>query len=358
MTAPTRRRTYLILFVLFLAGNVLAAGSMPPLQVAIRDSAPFSYRDPTGEWRGIAVEIWEQVALANGWEYEYRPLSLAELLKAVQAGEVDVGVGALSITAERERAMSFTHSFFEGGVGIAVRRASPGFLSITRNLISLDFIKVLFALFLVLGFFGTVVWWFERRRNPGQFSTDPIKGLGDGLWWSAVTMTTVGYGDKAPTSLGGKLVALVWMFCAIVLISSFTAAFAHSLTVGAIESRIGGVEDLPRVRVGTIEGSTAAHILNQRGISHRTESSVEALLEDLSTEKIDAVVFDQPVLHFRIREEEREDLMVLPQKLSIEYYGFVLPQSSDLLRSVNLPLLEFIHQADFRALNFHYLGEH
>ena len=73
---------------------------------------------------------------------------------------------------------------------------------------------------------GVVMWLGERRRNQAQFGGTAAHGIGAGLWWSAVTMTTVGYGDKAPVTILGRLLGLVWMFAAIIIISSFTAAIA------------------------------------------------------------------------------------------------------------------------------------
>jgi voltage-gated potassium channel Kch len=59
---------------------------------------------------------------------------------------------------------------------------------------------------------GALIWLAERRHNEEQFRRDPAAGIGNGIWWSAVTMTTVGYGDKAPVTLAGRVIALVWMF--------------------------------------------------------------------------------------------------------------------------------------------------
>jgi voltage-gated potassium channel len=53
-----------------------------------------------------------------------------------------------------------------------------------------------------------------------------IHNFGDALWWATVTVTTVGYGDKTPTSAGGRRVALVLMLVGIGLIGALTATVA------------------------------------------------------------------------------------------------------------------------------------
>jgi len=52
-----------------------------------------------------------------------------------------------------------------------------------------------------------------------------------------VTMTTVGYGDKSPKTLGGRMVALVWMIFSIIFIASFTANITTSLTLSELKER-------------------------------------------------------------------------------------------------------------------------
>ena len=42
-----------------------------------------------------------------------------------------------------------------------------------------------------------------------------IRTLGDAFWYSLITLTTIGYGDKAPVSLPGKLVASVFVLCSV-----------------------------------------------------------------------------------------------------------------------------------------------
>lgn len=53
-----------------------------------------------------------------------------------------------------------------------------------------------------------------------------IDDFGDALWWSATTVTTVGYGDRFPVTVTGRAVAVALMFAGIALLGVVTAAFA------------------------------------------------------------------------------------------------------------------------------------
>ena len=68
------------------------------------------------------------------------------------------------------------------------------------------------ALLIVGGTAGLA--YFEGRSVP------------DALWWSIVTLTTVGFGDISPVSLGGRLIGVVLMFFGIGVLGMFTATIA------------------------------------------------------------------------------------------------------------------------------------
>jgi voltage-gated potassium channel len=65
------------------------------------------------------------------------------------------------------------------------------------------------------------VFYFERDATDSN-----IRSLWDGVWWSVVTMGTVGYGDKYPISPGGRIVGLMLIFSGVGLMSLFTATIA------------------------------------------------------------------------------------------------------------------------------------
>lgn len=53
-----------------------------------------------------------------------------------------------------------------------------------------------------------------------------IKSLGDALWWASTTVTTVGYGDRYPTTTAGRLIGVGLMIVGIGLVGAVTASIA------------------------------------------------------------------------------------------------------------------------------------
>ncbi|MBT2452410.1 potassium channel family protein [Streptomyces sp. ISL-43] len=70
--------------------------------------------------------------------------------------------------------------------------------------------------------FGSLAVLSVEREAPGG----NIKNLGDALWWSVTTMTTVGYGDHSPTTGLGRLLAVGLMLSGIALLGVVTANIA------------------------------------------------------------------------------------------------------------------------------------
>ncbi|PFX25007.1 uncharacterized protein LOC111330919 [Stylophora pistillata] len=85
---------------------------------------------------------------------------------------------------------------------------------------------------------GIVVWALDTYWNPEEFPRSFFKGTWEGFWWAFVSMTTVGYGDRAPRSVLARTFAFIWVLIGLVIISIFTATVTTSLTAISLSNEI------------------------------------------------------------------------------------------------------------------------
>lgn len=329
---------------------VLSDDEMPgnELVVATRHAPPFAIRNQNGTWDGISIDLWRRIAAELGLRYRFEEAGLEEMLEGVATKRFDAAVAALSVTSDRETRMDFTHPFHTSGIGIATT-TQRGMLGMLFSLVSWPLVQSLGALFLVLFVTGAIVWILERRSNADHFHEGGWRGLFDGFYWSATTMTTVGYGDKAPRTIAGKIVAMLWMFAGVMLISTFTAAIASSLTTLQFQAEVSDASDLVRVPVATVRGSTADGYLVSLGARKRQYcEEIAGCMEQLSGGAVQAVVYDAPVMRYLIGQLGNESLYVLPERLKTEDYAFALPNESPLREPVNRLLLRVTRDPSWR----------
>jgi len=229
-------------------------------------------------------------------------------------------------------------------------------ISFVKTMLSLFFPRVAVLLFLIWLVAGLAVWLFERKHNEDMFGKALVNGLGHGIWWAAVTMTTVGYGDKAPKTVGGRIVAVIWMFTSIILISILTATVTTSLTVGELTGKVRDFRDLPHVRVGTLEGSQHVNYLTEAGINAMAYESIEDGLKAVSEKEMDAFVYDAPIVKYIVKDSYFNHLRVLPEVFNRHYVSMAMPEGSFLRESLNRALLKVTEKDQWKDLLQSYLG--
>ncbi|MDZ7815709.1 MAG: transporter substrate-binding domain-containing protein [Planctomycetota bacterium] len=330
-----------------------------PLKVATKNAPPFSMKGPDGEWRGISIEMWRDIAEQLELDYELHETTLNEMLAGLEDGTYEAAVAALTVTSEREKVIDFSHPFYTAGLGIATRATKSGkWLPVVQILFSWDFFKALFAIFPAMLLFAIVVWFFERRANPEQFDGKKDKGLLHALWWSAVTMTTVGYGDKAPSTFPGRIFGGIWMFFGIIVISVFTASITTTLTTESLRANVSSLSDLHRVTVSTLADSTSARFLEQLRVRNVIESRTNLdAIGELMDGNAEAVVYDAPILKYMVKQRSLEDVMVISVPEGKQHYGIGLGQGSPYRESINRALLTYTNSDKWQRLVRKYLGE-
>jgi len=79
---------------------------------------------------------------------------------------------------------------------------------------------------LILIYFSAVgIYYFENQAQPEHFSS-----IFDSLWWAIITLTTVGYGDVYPITVGGKVFTFIILMIGLGIVAIPTGIISSALT--------------------------------------------------------------------------------------------------------------------------------
>ena len=151
----------------------------------------------------------------------------------------------------------------------------------------------LMGLIVVLVLVGAAgLTWFEEDRP-----------FHDAIWWSIVTLTTVGFGDISPVSLGGRLIGVVLMFFGIGVLGTFTATIAGAFVEQRLRKDRGmGRHDLDGHIILCGWNDRTKEILKDLRADSRSSGDSMVLVADVETNPMT----DDDRLHF-VRGSETED---------------------------------------------------
>lgn len=349
--------SFFLLLVLFVASLLLLAQSASvraqdligtePLRVGIYHAPPVAI-EGADDWDGIGVHLWRDAAQELGLQYEWRPLDPAQVVDALEDGTVDLVIGRVA-GAEEEQVIDFSHSYLVSSIGVA-EPAQRSLWEIVGALFSPRFWRITLWLFVAFVIVGVVAWAFERNVNEEQFGQGPIRGIWSGFWWAGVTMSTIGYGDKAPKTVGGRLVALIWMLVAMGITASLTASLTSVLTLGPGLSATNFPGDLRRVTVGSVATSGSAEFLRDERIQFQPFEALQAGLEALQGGELDVFVDDVAALRFVNNESMGGALRINETGVDPQHHAFALPTDSELREPLNRIILSRLEEPSWRSM--------
>ena len=333
---------YFLLFIFCLGFNSIRAEK---ITIVTRDyQQPFAFLKD-GRRVGYAYELWEQVAKEAGLEFEVTTEKTAnDMINAVKNNKADVAIGALSVTAQREEQIDFSQPFYDSGFQILINASSDsGFLSGIWQLFSKIFnIQALALILLLFGLMAIVshlVWRYEHKVNESMWPKNYKKGIWESFWWTISILLAGGADNKGPVGVGGRIVAMIWMFLSIVLVSMLTATFTTTLTVKSLKGDIEGPGDLPGHNVATVKGSTAENWLETKGITTYRFDNVNDCIRSMKSGKVAAVVYDAPMLQYAANQSGDEKLSLVGPVFDRQNYAFAMKNGSELRERINHALL-------------------
>eukprot|EP00192_Tetraselmis_astigmatica_P008251 CAMPEP_0117656984 /NCGR_PEP_ID=MMETSP0804-20121206/5092_1 /TAXON_ID=1074897 /ORGANISM="Tetraselmis astigmatica, Strain CCMP880" /LENGTH=635 /DNA_ID=CAMNT_0005463415 /DNA_START=162 /DNA_END=2069 /DNA_ORIENTATION=+ len=255
--------------------------------------------------------------------------SFVSSLYEVRLGDCDIGIGAYVKNSNRQECMNCAHTpgmdptkaissnicclsfsrwYSRSGFSVLTKKQSVSvnvFSALMSSLLSDEVLVILGTLTLSLFVSGHLIWLLEREANSEQFPKGYLDGVDDGLWWSVVTMTTVGYGDKAPVTMCGRFLGVIWMFVGLLIFGVFSGLISSTLTSATVTSvlenvDINGISDLknnPNIQsICVLAGSYVDYLEdNNIDIAINVESSggIGQCYYDLNTKMVNAVVYDR-----------------------------------------------------------------
>lgn len=353
--------------LLFASGTGAAQSSKPAdltellrreIVVGTKEAPPFAMKGPDGEWSGISIDLWRRIASQQNIRFRFHEEeTVSALLDATSKGNVDVAVAAITVTAGREEMLDFTSAFYGTGLGIAVASGgAASFAPVMRTLTSFNFLRAVLALIGLALVVGFVVWLLERRHNE-EFGGGVAKGLSSSVWWTTVAMTQRAIGQKGPRTVPGRFVAMLWMVGSIITIAVFTAAITSALTVRHLQGAVQGVTDLSKVRVGAVAGSSTEETLKKLRIAFDGFPTAKDGLQAIHDGKLDAFVYDRPLLAWIINQDFRRSIALLDVVFDQQHYAFALPSGSPLRKPVSVALLREVRSPWWGETLYRYLGE-
>ena len=330
------------------------AREIEPLRVAVYDVPPYGYIDTDGSISGVSVDLWRRVTEQMEWSFRLIPTSDMEtILSGLEQGRFDAAIGAITITPERAARVDFSYPAHRSGVAIALRKETgPLFALVSYGTALSELSPLLVIIVAMLVVIGLVMWMIERRHHSAAEAPESaVVTLRDGLYWAVVTMTTVGYGDKTPKSTSGRLVAILWMFGSVVLVSLLSTSLVSRLTAERVETRdLAASIDLRGKKLAAVAQSSGAEYLDEQHLPYAKYKDLPEALDALASGKSDAVINSVGALQYFISRRYAKVLEVPQGLLAPAYMAIALPEHSPLKRSIDRALVKITNSPEWRTL--------
>ena len=155
-------------------------GTGKPLRVAIYPSMPPFNFICSGKPSGIEVDILTEWANRRNWKLEFLVMDFAAQIPAVQTGKVDMAMGAISITEERQKQVLFSDGYFESHILLITRKGEAGILTNPSQPTATDdntsqWLWIVAILIVIL--IGVGVWLILRRKRNAKHLKPPTSNL-------------------------------------------------------------------------------------------------------------------------------------------------------------------------------------
>ena len=306
-----------------------------------------------GKYKGIAVDIWEEIAADQHWQYHHISFDedVKKAIQQLQQGELDILVGPISTTYERRKTIDYTRPYFINIVSMAVENMpytlGDTFARIAKSIIyTIGLISITCIVFLV------ILWRFERfflSKEPREENS--IHHIA----WGYLISRRFSY---VPFTLSGKIIALLGTGLISFLMATLIASISSSVTITLayqrdLFSEPSKIVDKP---IAAVFGTHHITISEQLGAIPFTTKDLAQAFSLLENRQVEGVVGDLESLRYYIKQRKIINAHLIDLILRYNEFAFALPFNSELRNALDQKILQLQDSGQMRLICEKYIG--
>ena len=327
------------------------------LKVAITERIPYSTKNELGEWHGIGVDLWVEVAKKLGIKFQYEECLQSEMHDKLKNHEIDMMlVTGQSADFLKTEVFTQPYVYSHGSAVIAHLSILSSIENIINHLVQSGMFLIVLSMFLTMFVISLILVYFEGRHGQGHFEGSWLKRFASALWFTAVTMTSVGYGDSAKLSFVGRTITFLWMMLGILFIALFTGSVVSSLTTAELNSSLVRLEDLSHYRCDDFAGSKMEKVLTAKGIPARKYPTLMEGFGALQRGQISAFAVDAISATTIVNNEYPGQFKICIMPTIQLLYSFAFRKDDPLFDPVNDEVIRVTLNPDWRGRMEHWSG--
>ncbi|XP_046833817.1 glutamate receptor ionotropic, kainate 2-like [Vespa crabro] len=316
-------------------------------------------------YEGYCIDVIENISKILKFKYSFmlvpdnqygsynpKKKSWNGLMRLLLDHEADLAICDLTITSSRESIVDFTMPFMNLGISILFSKAEekePELFSFLKPLSTDVWIYMATAYLIV-----SLMLYLQARMAPGEWNNphpcnpDPEElennfDLKNSLWLTVGSLMQQG-SDILPQAPSIRMVAGMWWFFTLIMVSSYTANLAAFLTIDKMDNPITNVEELAKqtkIKYGAVDGGSTSAFF--RDSNYSTYQRMWATMAEArpsvftatNDEGVERVVKDKRAYAFLMESttieykmERNCDLQQIGSLIDNKGYGIALPRNS------------------------------
>ncbi|XP_063534432.1 glutamate receptor ionotropic, kainate 2 isoform X2 [Cydia strobilella] len=357
-------------------------------------SSPYCMRKEASEkltgnaqFEGYAIDLIHEISKILGFNYTFKLAPDGRygsfnretkewdgMIRELLEQRADVAIADLTITYDREQVVDFTMPFMNLGISVLYRKPikqPPNLFSFLSPL-SLDvwiymataYLGVSVLLF-ILARFSPYEWDSPRNCLDEPQVLENQFTLLNSLWFTIGSLMQQG-SDIAPKAVSTRMVAGMWWFFTLIMISSYTANLAAFLTVERMDSPIESAEDLAKqtkIKYGALKGGSTAAFFRDSNFStyqrmwsfmESARPSVFAITNKEGEERVMrgkgayAYLMESTTIEYVV--ERNCDLTQVGGMLDSKGYGIAMPPNSPYRTAISGAVLKLQEEGKLHIL--------